>query len=107
MTRFGPAIAGIQITDQAGLESDECEIRIRVTPPFPKAPLPKTAYTVRARWSDGMGGEYEGRFSVQRVSWSGSAEDGYEMVVVCRAAAAEALSKAGRSISTTRPSRRS
>jgi len=96
VARFGPAIASITVSDRAGYENDECEIRIRCTPPFPKGPAVKTLYTVKARWSEGgPAGEYVGLFSVQRIGFSGDAETGYEMVVVCRSADfSDALMKA-------------
>jgi len=86
LSRFGGSIAGIRIRDCAGYDSDECEMRIRMMPPYMERPKAGTLYSVSAAWSDGIGGSYQGKFAVARVTFAGGAGDGYEMTVSCRSA---------------------
>ncbi|SON55834.1 tail protein [Hartmannibacter diazotrophicus] len=85
-TRFSSTLASITITDAAGYDADECVLRFRMTPPYMTAPELGTIYDVTAGWSDGIGGTYKGRFSVQRVGFGGDPKRGYEMLVICRSA---------------------
>lgn len=82
--RWGSALLGVTITDQAGYESDECTIRMRRRPPYMAPPPKGTPYTVSIGWSDG-GLSKTGLYTFQRAQISGSPEEGQEMHLVCRA----------------------
>jgi phage protein D len=82
---WGAALASVSITDQAGYESDQAVLTFRDTPPRWQAPPKGTRYEVRLGWStDSMA--VTGIYTVQRVGFSGSPDEGTAMRVTCRAA---------------------
>lgn len=82
---WGAALIGVQITDQAGYESDSCTLSFRATPPGWSAPAKGTKYTVKVGWSS-AGMAMTGIYTSQTVRFYGDPDTGTVMEVVCRAA---------------------
>jgi Bacteriophage probable baseplate hub protein len=83
---LGGALLGVTITDNEGLESDECVIRMADKPPFNSPPPKGTKYRVLGGWRDGGGGTVGGLYSFETYRKSGDPEEGKTIELVCRAA---------------------
>lgn len=82
---WGSSLVGVQITDQAGYESDSCTLTFRDCPPNWTAPAKGTKYTVKVGWaSSGMA--MTGVYTSQPVRFRGDPDGGTFMEVECRAA---------------------
>lgn len=82
---WGSALAGLTITDKAGYESDEAIIHIRDVPPRWSAPAKGTRYSIYVGWQTSAMA-LTGIYTVQRVAFSGSPDQGTTMEITCRAA---------------------
>lgn len=82
---WGPALIGIQITDQAGYESDAATFAFRDFPPSWRIPPKGTKYEVKVGWQ-GETATLTGTYTIQVGRLRGDPDQGTIMEVVCRAA---------------------
>lgn len=85
VSRWGAALLGVTVTDNAGHESDECVIKVAWTGVWASLPAKGAQYVVSAGWA-GEGVSTLGVYTVQRWSRKGEPGDGEHIEIRCRAA---------------------